>query len=80
MAEANFSIIDEINSVKTVLLTDLKKMHSNFSFIIDPSVPQKVRASRSSFRQILWNLASGGVYSTNFLLGVVISKSYYKLF
>jgi signal transduction histidine kinase len=58
MAEANFSIIDEINSVKTVLGTDLKKMHSKFSFNIDASVPQKVRASRSSFRQILWNLIS----------------------
>lgn len=58
MAEANFSITDEFNSVKAVLDTDLKKINAKFSILLDQSVPLKVRASRSSFRQILWNLVS----------------------
>jgi hypothetical protein len=35
MAEANFSIADELKSVKNVLDSDLKKTHAKFTIILD---------------------------------------------
>jgi len=35
MAEANFSISDEFNSVKSVLDTDLKKTNAKFTMVLD---------------------------------------------
>lgn len=50
MAEGNFSISDEFHSVKQVMDGDFKKRNTKFMMSLDPSVPFKVRASRSSFR------------------------------
>lgn len=66
MAEGNFSISDEFHSVKQVMDGDFKKRNTKFMMSLDPSVPFKVRASRSSFRQILWNLLQAQInYSNN---------------
>ena len=50
MAESNFSIADEFQSVKQVLDGDFKKRKTKFTMSLDPSVPFKVKASRTSFR------------------------------
>jgi signal transduction histidine kinase len=54
--EANFSIADEFKNVQDILASDFKKTNTKLKVTADPMIPNKVRASQQSFRQILWNL------------------------
>lgn len=59
MAEAAFSIKDELKNVEDVLNADLfKSKKTKFTCIVDANVPYKVKTSRTILRQILWNLLS----------------------
>lgn len=63
-AEATFSISEEFQSVKQALDGDFKKRKTKFNMNLDRTVPFKVKTSRATFRQIIWNLVQAQINNT----------------